>query len=305
MNIPHIPVLLSQTLDVFKDLQEGYFVDCTCGFGGHSEAILKQFPMISLIALDQDAEALSFAKKRLEPFKERVRFINQRASEALKMLEEEGIKVSGLLADIGVSSYQLDQNARGFNFQGESLDMRMNQTQEKSAFDVVNYYPKNDLERIFREYGEERFSKKISEAIINRRKEQKFTTSKELAQFIATLVPKSKIHGATKVFQAIRIEVNNELNELEQILDNALKNTKSGSIIGIIGFHSLEDRIVKNRFREWSKSCVCDEDAFRCECGGKNEKGKAINKKPLVADAQEIRQNPRSRSAKLRAFLVK
>jgi 16S rRNA (cytosine1402-N4)-methyltransferase len=279
-------------------MKEGYFIDCTCGFGGHSEAILKQFQNIKLIAIDQDIEALNFAKKRLEPFKDRIEFVHSRSSEALLNYKDRNI--AGILADIGVSSYQLDQRSRGFNFEGETLDMRMNQSQEFSAADVVNQYSINELEKIFKEYGEERYAKKIALKIVDRRKEKKFTSSKELADFIASFTPRRKIHPATQIFQAIRIEVNQELLELEKILENSLKIANEGTILSIITFHSLEDRIVKNTFREWSKNCICPPEAFRCECGNNNAKVKLINKKPLVASKDELLSNPRSRSAKVR-----
>jgi 16S rRNA (cytosine1402-N4)-methyltransferase len=279
-------------------MKEGYFIDCTCGFGGHSEAILKQFQNIKLIAIDQDIEALNFAKKRLEPFKDRIEFVHSRSSEALLNYKDRNI--AGILADIGVSSYQLDQRSRGFNFEGETLDMRMNQSQEFSAADVVNQYSINELEKIFKEYGEERYAKKIALKIVDRRKEKKFTSSKELADFIASFTPRRKIHPATQIFQAIRIEVNQELLELEKILENSLKIANEGTILSIITFHSLEDRIVKNTFREWSKNCICPPEVFRCECGNNNAKVKLINKKPLVASKEELLANPRSRSAKVR-----
>jgi len=300
LDIPHIPVLLNETISLFENLKNGYFIDCTCGFGGHSEAILKAYPDIKLIAIDQDIEALIFAKKRLTPFSDRVEFVHSRASEVLENFKD--LEIAGILADIGVSSFQLDERKRGFNFEGETLDMRMNQAQEFSAKDVVNYYSLNELERIFKDYGEDRFAKKIASKIIERRKEKKFTSSKELADFIASFIPRKKIHPATQIFQAIRIEVNSELNELENILDKSLKIASKGTILGIITFHSLEDRIVKQTFKEWSKRCICPSDAFRCECGGNNEKGKIITKKPLVASKEEILANPKSRSAKLRGF---
>jgi 16S rRNA (cytosine1402-N4)-methyltransferase len=303
MNIPHIPVLLNETLSLFEEMQEGYFIDCTCGFGGHSEAILKAHPNIKLIALDQDIEALNFAKKRLEKFGDRVEFYHSRASKILEKFAD--LPIAGILADIGVSSYQLDERKRGFNFEGDVLDMRMDQSQEFSAKDVVNFYSLNELEKIFKEYGEERYYKKIAQKIIERRKEKKFTSSKELADFIASFIPRKKIHPATQVFQAIRIEVNQELVELEAILDKSLKIANNGTILSIITFHSLEDRIVKQTFKEWSKECICPSDAFRCECGRNNAKGKILNKKPLVATKEEILLNPRSRSAKVRGFMFR
>jgi len=303
MIIPHIPVLLNEVLELFSELKEGYFIDCTCGFAGHSEAILKAHPNIKLIAIDQDKDALEFAKQRLSPFKDRVEFYHSRASQILEDFKD--LPISGILADIGVSSYQLDERKRGFNFEGENLDMRMNQFQEFSAKDVVNYYSLNELERIFKEYGEERYYKKIATKIVERRKEKKFTSSKELADFIASFIPRKKIHPATQVFQAIRIEVNQELSELKAILDKSLKIAKNKTILSIITFHSLEDRIVKQTFKEWSKSCICPSDAFRCECGKNNAKGKILNKKPLVASKEEILANPRSRSAKVRGFVFR
>jgi len=304
MNIPHIPVLLNETLNLFENMKDdGYFIDCTCGFGGHSEAILKKFPNIKLIAIDQDIEALNFAKKRLESFKDRVEFHHSRASAILENFKE--LPISGILADIGVSSYQLDERKRGFNFEGDTLDMRMNQSQEFSAKDVINGYSINELERIFKEYGEERYYKKIAQKIVEKRKNKKFETSKELADFIASFIPRKKIHPATQIFQAIRIEVNEELKELEQILDKSLSIAKTKTILSIITFHSLEDRIVKQKFKEWSRECICDSNAFRCECGGNNAKGKIINKKPLTASKEELLANPRSRSAKVRGFVFR
>jgi 16S rRNA (cytosine1402-N4)-methyltransferase len=303
LKTPHIPVLLNEVLDIFKPIKDGYFVDCTCGFGGHSEAILKTHPNIKLIAIDQDIEALNFAKEKLAPFKDRVEFIHSRASEVLDTLKE--LPISAILADIGVSSYQLDTNKRGFNFEGETLDMRMDQSQKLDAKEVVNNYTLTELERIFKEYGEERFYKKIAYKIVQRRKDKKFTTSKELADFIASFIPRKKIHPATQTFQAIRIEVNNELSELETILEKSLKIAKNGTILSIITFHSLEDKIVKNRFKEWNRKCICDSSAFRCECGNNNEKGIVLTKKPLVAKKEEVLLNPRSRSAKMRGFLFK
>ena len=301
MDIPHIPVLLNETLKLFEKMEDGYFIDCTCGFGGHSEAILKKFPNIQLIAIDQDEEALTFAKERLSQFSDRVTFIHSRASKVLEEFKE--LKIAGILADIGVSSYQLDERGRGFNFEGDTLDMRMDKNQQFSAYDVVNFYSLNQLETIFKEYGEERYFKKIASKIVERRKIKKFESSKELANFIESFIPRKKIHPATKVFQAIRIEVNNELSELEAILDASLKIANKKTILSIITFHSLEDRIVKQKFKEWAKKCICPDDVFRCECGNNNQKGVILNRKPFSASEGEILANPRSRSAKIRGFV--
>ena len=298
MDIPHIPVLLNETLDLFKKnmKDEGYFVDCTLGFGGHSEAILQNFPNIKLIGIDQDKEAMEFAKKRLSKFSNRVEFINKRASEALKELK--GLDISGVLADIGVSSYQLDNKERGFTFDADTLDMRMNKEQKFSAYDVVNFYDRNQLEEIFKKYAEERQFRKISDVII---KNRPINSNRELADILHTAGIKDKKRLAP-IFQAIRIEVNNELKELENILKSVEKLAKNGTILGIITFHSLEDRIVKNQFKEWAKKCICPPEAFRCECGGNHQKGIILTKKPITATKEEVKSNPRSRSAKLRGF---
>ena len=298
MNIPHIPVLLNETIDLFKRHMnpKGYFVDCTLGFGGHSEAILENFPEIKLIGIDQDKDALSFAKKRLEKYSDRVQFINKRASEALKELK--GLDISGVFADIGVSSYQLDNKERGFTFDADTLDMRMNKDQKFSAYDVVNFYDRNRLEEVLKKYAEERQFRKIADFII---KHRPLNSNRELADVLHKAGIKDKKRMAP-IFQAIRIEVNNELKELENILDNVENIAKNGTILGIITFHSLEDRIVKNRFKEWARKCICPSEAFKCECGGNNQKGVILTKKPIVASKEEIKNNPRSRSAKLRGF---
>jgi 16S rRNA (cytosine1402-N4)-methyltransferase len=296
MQIPHKPVLLKESVDMFKGISNGYFIDCTLGFGGHSEAILNAYPNIKLIGIDQDKEALEFAKKRLSKFKNRVEFINKRASLALKELK--GVNVSGILADIGVSSYQLDNKERGFAFDSKRLDMRMNQDQDLSAYDVVNFYSKEDLEKIFKTYAEERKYKKIADIIV---KNRPIVSNKELSEVLLKAGIKNTKNLA-RIFQAIRIEVNAELKELENLLENAKNIAKKSTILAIITFHSLEDRIVKNSFKNWSKKCICPPEAIKCECGGNNQIGEIINKKPIVALEDEIRENPRSRSAKLRGF---
>jgi 16S rRNA (cytosine1402-N4)-methyltransferase len=299
MQIPHIPVLLNEVIKLFSPMKEGYFVDCTLGFGGHSEAILKNFPNIKLIGIDQDIDALNFAKKRLSPFKDRIDFINKRASVALKDLK--GLEIAGILADIGVSSFQLDNPDRGFNFESGILDMRMNKNQDLSAYEVINYYSKEEIERILKEFAEERRYKKIAKAIISNRV---INSNREFADILGKIGIKDK-KSLARIFQAVRIEVNNELGELENLLENAKNIAKPGTILGIITFHSLEDRIVKNRFKEWAKNCICPPEAIRCECGGNHALGKIIIKKPVTATNDEIKINPRSRSAKLRGFLFK
>ncbi len=300
-NIPHIPVLLDEVLSVFADHEAGQFVDCTLGYGGHSEAILQNFPDVTLVGIDQDAEAIAFSTERLAPFGERFSTLKGRYSDMIREIDFS--KTTGILADIGVSSLQLDKQERGFSFASETLDMRMDQTREFSAYDVVNGYSQQELEEIFLKYGEERAFKKIAKLIVDTRSKAPIGSAAELSSLIEKHHRCPGIHPATRVFQAIRIEVNDELGELERFFDVLETNGKKGMIVAVITFHSLEDRIVKTRFKEWAKRCVCPPEVFRCTCGNNNELGKPVNKKPLTASKQELKLNPRSRSAKLRAFM--
>jgi len=297
MHIPHIPVLYKETLEAFKDIKEGYIIDCTTGFGGHSNGLLEQSETINLICNDQDDEALAFSKERLEKYSPRVTFNKGNFEHVIDTFKEYDIR--GVLADIGVSSLQLDKKDRGFSFESETLDMRMNQNQSLDASVVVNTYSQSDLERIFKEYGEVREYKKVASLIVNNRP---FTSAKEISELLAKKMSKGKIHPATLPFQGIRIEVNDELGVLERLFDS-LENAKlKNCIVAIISFHSLEDRIVKNYFKKWTKSCICPSDAFRCECGNNHALGKVVTKKPVIPTKEEIKQNPRSRSSKLRIF---
>jgi len=297
--IPHIPVLLGEVCDVFKSVTDGVIVDATLGYGGHSEALLKQNDGVKIFGIDRDEEAINFSKNRLAPFGQRVSFFHGAFADGIKSAPE---NIKGVLADIGVSSLQLDRSDRGFSFDGDSLDMRMDRTQGFSAYDVVNGYTEQELAKLILEYGEERYAKKIASLIVNARKKSKIQSSKELAELISASVPRGKIHPATLTFQAIRIEVNDELGQLRGLLEGAKAIGKNGMILAIISFHSLEDRIVKQAFKEWSRGCICDAEAMRCTCGGDNELGEILTKKPIEATATEAKQNPRSRSAKLRAF---
>jgi len=295
---PHIPVLLDAVVESFKD-QEGYIVDATLGYGGHSEALLRANPKIKILGIDRDPEAIAFSKKRLEPFGDRVEIFRGSFGDVIEELLER-YPVKGVLADIGVSSLQLDKKERGFSLQSETLDMRMDPEAPLSAADVVNSYDPKSLERIFRDYGEIRNPKKAVEAIIRARP---IKSARELAEILAKALPKKgKIHPATTAFQAIRIEVNKELEQLEKLLDALEKKRPAGARVGVITFHSLEDRIVKNRFKEWANPCVCPPEAPRCTCGRTHSLGTIVTKKPVVAGDEEQRQNPRSRSAKLRVF---
>lgn len=296
-NIPHIPVLYNEVLDCFKDINKGYIIDCTTGYAGHSSGLLNQNSSVKLICNDQDDEALNFSKNRLKDFENRVQFNKGNFENIIKKFENYPIR--GVLADIGVSSLQLDKLDRGFSFNSENLDMRMNQNQSLDASTVINSYSQLELENIFKEYGEIREYKKIASLIVQNRP---FYSAKELAEFFYNKLPKGKIHPATLIFQAIRIEVNDELGVLDRLFKSMEEAKLKDCIVAIISFHSLEDRVVKNYFKKWSENCICPKDAFRCECGKNHALGKIITKKPIIATNFEIKQNPRSRSAKLRVF---
>ncbi|BBG65604.1 rRNA small subunit methyltransferase H [Hydrogenimonas sp.] len=303
-NRPHIPVLLDQVLECFGAMREsGVFVDCTLGYGGHSEAILQNFDRIKLIGIDRDPEAIEYSSKLLGRFGERFEARCGRFSDLLPQILEES-PLCGVLADFGVSSLQLDKKERGFSFLSEGLDMRMGPDAKLSAYDVVNGYPVEELERVFRDYAEERSYRRVARAIVEARKKRPIESGMELADIVAKVLPKrGKTNPATALFQAIRIEVNDELGEIERLLDVLEANPPKGAVVGLITFHSLEDRLVKQRFRKWSVECICPPGVYRCECGGGHALGKIVNRKPLTATKEELKRNPRSRSAKLRCFV--
>ena len=304
LKTPHIPVLLEEVLDSFKDVGDGYFVDCTLGYAGHSSQMLAKYSNIKHIGIDRDDEALAFSKSRLESFSARSTLYKGTFAEVFPSLKE--TPVVAVLADFGVSSLQLDKMDRGFSFNSEILDMRMDCSSSLSAYDVVNSYPKDKLEYIFDAYGEVRQYKKLSSAIVEARSKSPINSAKELAGIIQKVIPSGgKIHPATLPFQAIRIEVNNELGEIEGLLDALENSHNKGEVVSLISFHSLEDRLVKNRFKKWSTACICDPQAMRCTCGKDNAIGKALSSKPVTATKEELKINPRSRSAKLRSFRFK
>jgi len=298
---PHIPVLLDEVLESFKDVDDGYFVDCTLGYAGHSSEMLKKYANIKHIGIDRDEEALAFSKKRLEPFEGRSKLYKGTFATVLPTLEE--APIMALLADFGVSSLQLDKKERGFSFTSETLDMRMDASAPLSAYEVVNEYPKEKLEYIFDTYGEVRSYRKLAGAVIEARAKASIASAKELSEIAKQVIPSGgKIHPATLMFQAIRIEVNNELGEIEGLLDAIESKHYEGEVVSLITFHSLEDRLVKNRFKKWSTACICDPHAMRCTCGKNHALGKALSRKPVTASKEELKINPRSRSAKLRSF---
>ncbi|MEA3434482.1 MAG: 16S rRNA (cytosine(1402)-N(4))-methyltransferase RsmH [Campylobacterota bacterium] len=301
METPHIPVLLDEVLESFKDVEEGYFVDCTLGYAGHSSEMLARFPHLKHIGIDRDDEALAFSKKRLEPFEGRSTLYKGTFATVLPTLKE--TPVTALLADFGVSSLQLDKKERGFSFTSETLDMRMDASAPLSAYEVVNEYPKEKLEYILDAYGEVRSYRKLAAAVVEARIKAPIESAKALSEIAKEVIPSGgKIHPATLMFQAIRIEVNNELGEIEGLLDAIEAKHYKGEVVSLITFHSLEDRLVKNRFKKWSLNCICDPQAMRCTCGKNHALGKALSRKPITASKEELKINPRSRSAKLRSF---
>lgn len=301
--IPHIPVLYREVVEAYLPCTEGTIIDCTMGYGGHTSLLLDALPDRTVVGIDQDPTAIAFSKQRLSPYGDRIEIRHGRFSVVTEaLLFEKKDQICGILADIGVSSLQLDQRERGFSYESDTLDMRMNPNAPLSAYEVVNEYGQSALEKILREYGEVTNARIVAETIVKKRP---FESAKELSNAIFHLMPKGKkIHPSTLVMQAIRIEVNDELGELTRLLD-AIENSSLKRLrVGIITFHSLEDRIVKQRFVEWAKNCKCPDDAMRCTCGNNHSIGKVITKKPLSAQEDELRANSRSRSAKLRIFEI-
>lgn len=299
----HYTVMLNEAVDIM-DCQNGkIYVDCTLGGGGHSELILKKIaPDGRLISFDIDDDAIKAASKRLENYKN-LTIVKNSYVNLKEVLAELGIEkiTGGILFDLGASYHQLTKQERGFSFSKEApLDMRFNQDNDFSAYDVVNTYSEEDLVRIFSEYGEEHFSKRIARTIVEQRKIAPLKTTTELAQLIVNCTPrvKSNIHPATRVFQAIRIEVNQELKNVKRALEDCLDLLEVGAIISVISFHSLEDRLVKQIFKYHSQRCHCDKTQMICHCPP--PKLELINKKPIVASEKELGENPPSRSAKLR-----
>ena len=295
--MPHIPVLYNEVIDTFKNIKDGYIVDCTLGYGGHTLSILENNPDVQMICNDQDDEALNFSKERLINYKDRILFNKGNFKYITKCFQNK--KINGILADIGVSSLQLDKKERGFGFLSDVLDMRMDTNADLSAHDVVNNYSMNELEHIFKEYGEISEYKKVASLIIQNRP---INSARELSEILEKNMHRGKLHPATLAFQAIRIEVNNELGVVEELFKSFEESNLTDCTIAIISFHSLEDRIVKNYFKKWTQKCICPSNVFRCECGNNNQKGKIITKKPIIPTNEEIKRNPRSRSSKMRIF---
>lgn len=303
MEFKHEPIMLTECLENLNIKSNGIYVDGTLGGAGHSSKIVERLNENGrLIGIDRDEEALEASKKRLEKY-ENVTYVWGKHEDIKKHLEELNIKeVNGILLDLGVSSYQIDEPERGFSYtKNARLDMRMNRQQELDAEFIINNYSKEKLEKIFFEYGEENFSKKIVGKILKARENKNIETTFELADIIREAVPKNTIDSLKRIFQALRIEVNGELKDLEKAVEDSILSLADGGRLCIITFHSLEDRIVKNTFINYEGRCTCPKDFPKCVCGYKSY-GKIITKKPITPSDDEIAKNPRSKSAKLRVF---
>jgi len=298
----HQPVLLQEVIEAMKLADEQTIVDGTLGLGGYSEKALQSAKKLKIVAFELDQANLDLAKKRLAEFSSQMIYVNDNFANIKRELANVEVeKVDGLMLDLGLSSPQIDLAERGFSFGKEgALDMRYGKEQPLTAADVVNTYDIEKLTKIFREYGEERSAYKIATAIVARRAEKKFTTTTELADFIAASVggKKERIHPATRVFQALRIEVNRELSSLEQVLNDSVDLLNPKARVAVVSYHSLEDRIVKNFFRDASREYVNLPNELTTTY--LHPKLRLINKKPITPSAEEIQANPRSRSAKLR-----
>ena len=309
MTFEHRSVLLYETVDSLQVKPDGIYVDGTLGGGGHALEVCRRLGEHGrLIGIDQDADAIAAASARLEEYRDKVTIVRSNYVEIDKVLRDLGIeKVDGIYLDLGVSSYQLDTPDRGFTYREEDapLDMRMDQRKEKTAADIVNHYSEQELYRIIRDYGEDRFAKNIAKHIVKARQEAEITTTGQLNEIIRAAIP-AKVratggHPSKRTYQAIRVELNEELEVLNQAMDAMIDHLNPGGRLSIITFHSLEDRMVKTRFKTNEHPCVCPADFPVCVCGRKS-KGKVITRKPILPSKEELEANSRSKSAKLRVF---
>ena len=307
MEFHHISVLLNECIDNLNITPDGIYVDGTMGGGGHSLEIAKRLTTGRLICIDQDPNAHEAAGKRLAEYKDRITFVRDNFGNIANILDSLGIeKIDGMLLDIGVSSHQLDEAERGFSYQQDApLDMRMNPDRPFSAYDVVNGYDEDELDRVIFTYGEERWARRIAQFIVKEREAKPIETTGELVDIIKKAVPKGARkdgpHPAKRTFQAIRIEVNGELEVLQRAIDDVAARLAVGGRLCIITFHSLEDRIVKEAFRKQENPCICPPQFTVCVCG-KKPLGRVITRKPILPSKEELEENPRSRSAKLRVL---
>ena len=307
MEFSHVSILAPECMEILQPERGGVYVDCTAGGGGHSFEIARRLPGGGrLICLDRDDAALAACEKRLAPFSDRVTLVKTNFSGIGAALDMLGIEqIHGVMWDLGVSSYQLDEKGRGFSYAAEApLDMRMDQTAAFCARDVVNGYSEAELTRVIRDYGEEKFAARVARVICEKRAEKEIETTSELAQIVHQAIPaaarfKENQHPARRTFQAIRIEVNGELDSIPPSLEEAIRRLAPGGRAAVITFHSLEDRIAKQTFANLASGCTCPPNFPVCVCG-KKPTVKILNKKPILPTEAEMNDNPRSRSAKLR-----
>ncbi len=303
----HIPVMLGPVIELLNCKRGGIYVDATIGAGGYARSILEKSAAEGVVlGLDWDREAIERVRERLSGYGKRLILEKADFADIRRVLSEHGIReVDGIAADLGVSSFQIEDPKRGFSFIKEGpLDMRMNRDLPQTAADLVNKLPEKDLADLIYRYGEERLSRRIARAIVAARKESRIEDTRELAELIRKTVPATRdsfrIHAATRTFQALRIAVNRELDSLERFLPEALHVLKPGGSLCVVAFHSLEDRVVKEAFRNWARSCRCPRERAACECEGR-PLVRLLTKKALRPLPDEIERNPRSRSARLRA----
>jgi 16S rRNA (cytosine1402-N4)-methyltransferase len=305
MEFKHISVLLNEVIEGLNIKENGIYVDCTLGGAGHSGEIIKRLNSDGrLIGIDQDKDALKAAGEKLKEYENTI-YVHNNFTNVEEILNELNIEgVDGILMDLGVSSYQLDEGERGFSYMKDApLDMRMNRDSEFSAYDVVNGYSEEQLSKVIRDFGEEKFARRIAKFVVDRRSTNPITTTLQLVDIIKAAIPakarREGPHPAKRTFQAIRIEVNKELDILDKAIEGAVNKLKSGGRVAVITFHSLEDRIIKNKFKDLENPCKCPKEFPICICG-KQPKVKIITRKPIEPSEEEVNENPRSRSAKLR-----
>lgn len=302
----HNPVLLNECIEALNIRPEGTYLDGTLGRAGHSREIARRLTTGRLICVDRDREALDAARERLAPWMDRVTLIHSNFDRVDEILDELSLTgVDGMLFDLGVSSPQLDDGSRGFSYMADApLDMRMDREEGLTAAGIVNGWPQEELRRIIAQYGEERCASQIAGAIVRRRADKPISTTMELVEIIKGAMPakalREKQHPAKRTFQAIRIAVNDELASVERMIKRAVPRLNKGGRLAVITFHSLEDRVVKTGLAEFARGCICPPDFPVCVCG-RTPEIKLVNKKPILPSEREIEENPRSRSAKLRA----
>ncbi len=305
MEFQHYSVMPEQCLEGLRVRPDGIYVDMTLGGGGHSQMIASRLTTGKLIGIDRDEDAIKAASERLQPYGEKVVLVKDNYKNIVSILSDLSIgSVDGILCDLGVSSYQLDEAARGFSYRMDApLDMRMDRQQILTAADIVNTYSAQQLAEIIFKYGEERYARKIAAKIVSTRKKTPIESTLQLASLISSVFPPKERYGekhpAKRTFQALRIEVNEELKDLDRAFEDAISLLKPGGRIAVMTFQSLEDRIVKNLFRRLSQGCICDKNIPVCICNNR-EVIKLINRKPILADEKELEENSRSKPAKLR-----